>query len=80
MALVVDTTREWRMEGEQRGGSSKMLEETGLSEFEPAGAPDDDPLTRNLKRVYEQVAAEPIPEEWLGLLEQIDKKARERKT
>jgi len=48
------------------------------SEFMPAGAAGDDPLTRNLKKVYEEVAAEPIPEEWLKLLDQLDAKAKGR--
>ena len=68
------------MEGDKRGGSLEMPEDAGLTEFKPAGGPDDDPLTRSLKRVYEQVAAEPIPSEWLNLLDLIDKKAREQKT
>lgn len=44
-------------------------------EFKPAGAAGDDPLTRNLKKVYDEVAAEPIPEDWMKLLDQIDAKA-----
>ncbi len=44
-------------------------------EFKPAGGPNDDLLTRNLKRVYEQVAAEPIPDDWIELLNQIERKA-----
>jgi hypothetical protein len=31
----------------------------------------DDPITRNLKRVYEQVAAEPIPPDLMKLLDQL---------
>jgi hypothetical protein len=50
------------------------------SEFQPAGDPGDDPLTRNLKRVYDSIAAEPIPDQWLKLLEQLDSRtAPERK-
>jgi hypothetical protein len=47
-------------------------------EFRPAGRSGDDPLTRNLKRVYDEVAAEPIPEDWLKLLDQLDAKAKGR--
>jgi hypothetical protein len=50
-----------------------------LRQFIPAGAPQDDPLTRNLKKVYDEIAAEPLPDEWLHLLEKIDAKSRELK-
>jgi len=43
-------------------------------EFSPAGSPGDDLLTRNLKRVYDEVASEPIPADWLKLLDQLDGK------
>ena len=49
------------------------------AEFSPAGAAGDDPLTRNLKKVYDEVAAEPIPEDWMKLLDQIDAKMGGRK-
>jgi Anti-sigma factor NepR len=45
-------------------------------EFTPAGGPEDDPLTRNLKLVYQDVLAEPIPREWINLLNQLDAKTR----
>ncbi len=41
-------------------------------EYAPAGKVGDDPLTRNLKRVYAEVAAEPIPDHLLSLLERLD--------
>jgi len=41
------------------------------AEFTPAGRRGDDPITRNLKRVYEQVAAEPIPPDLMKLLDQL---------
>jgi hypothetical protein len=50
------------------------LERTRPEEFTPAGKPGDDPITRNLKRVYEDIAAEPIPDALRALLEQIDAK------
>jgi Anti-sigma factor NepR len=41
-------------------------------EFMPAGKPGDDPITRNLKKVYEDIAAEPIPDSWRALLDELD--------
>jgi hypothetical protein len=41
------------------------------AEFNPAGRRGDDAITRNLKRVYEQVAAEPIPPDLMKLLDQL---------
>lgn len=41
------------------------------AEFTPAGRRGDDPITRNLKRVYEQVAAEPIPPDLMKLLDEL---------
>jgi hypothetical protein len=41
-------------------------------EYAPAGKVGDDPLTRNLKRVYADIAAEPIPDHLLSLLERLD--------
>jgi hypothetical protein len=41
-------------------------------EFSPAGDPGDDLLTRNLKRAFDEVAAEAIPEEWLAMLQQLE--------
>ncbi len=42
------------------------------AEFQPAGDGGDDPITRNLKRVYEDIASEPLPENLLKLLERLD--------
>jgi len=47
-------------------------------EFRPAGASGDDALTRNLKRVYDEVAAEPIPDDWMKILDQLDAKSKGR--
>lgn len=41
------------------------------AEFAPAGRRGDDPITRNLKRVYEQVASEPVPPDLMKLLDQL---------
>jgi hypothetical protein len=41
------------------------------AEFAPAGRRGDDAITRNLKRVYEQVAAEPVPPDLMKLLDQL---------
>jgi hypothetical protein len=41
------------------------------AEFSPAGRRGDDSITRNLKRVYEQVAAEPVPPDLMKLLDQL---------
>jgi hypothetical protein len=55
-------------------GASDTDKKLKAQEFIPSGAAGDDPLTRNLKRVYEEIAAEPIPEGWLKLLDQLDQK------
>ncbi len=34
-----------------------------------------DPITRNLRKAFDEVAAEPLPEEFLDLLRQIDESA-----
>lgn len=41
------------------------------AEFAPAGRRGDDAITRNLKRVYEQVASEPVPPDLMKLLDQL---------
>lgn len=41
-------------------------------EFRPSGVRGDDTITRNLKRVYDEVAAEPIPPHLLELLKQLE--------
>jgi Anti-sigma factor NepR len=41
-------------------------------EFTPAGKPGDDPITRNLKIVFEGIAAEPIPDNLRALLEELN--------
>ncbi len=64
------------LEGRFMGDESDVA---GLpTEFQPAGGNGDDPLTRNLKKVYDEVAAEPIPEEWIKLLDQLDAKGEGR--
>ncbi|MDX2236259.1 MAG: NepR family anti-sigma factor [Hyphomonadaceae bacterium] len=45
------------------------------SEFTPAGADGDDPITRTLKRAFDAVAAEPIPDDILQLLAALDDEA-----
>lgn len=40
-------------------------------EFAPAGRRGDDAITRNLKRVYEQVASEPVPPDLMKLLDRL---------
>lgn len=54
------------------GGPSNPLKNR---EFTASGGRDDDPLTRNLKKLYNEVADEPIPDDWMKLLEQMDAKA-----
>jgi hypothetical protein len=41
------------------------------AEFSPSGRRGDDSITRNLKRVYEQVASEDIPPDLMKLLDQL---------
>lgn len=41
-------------------------------EFVPAGDVGDDPITRNLKKVYAEVTREPIPDRLLSLLTELD--------
>lgn len=63
------------MEGAPEKGLPPQSGETktsGHAEFRPAGEGGEDPITRNLKRVYEDIAAEPIPENLLKLLERLD--------
>jgi len=65
-----------KMEGAPDKGlplQSGQTETSGHTEFKPAGGGGDDPITRNLKRVYEDIAAEPLPENLLKLLERLDK-------
>jgi hypothetical protein len=59
-------------EGDGTGGKKPPRPQ----EFAPSGGPGDDPLTRNLKKVYAQVAAEPVPDRLLRLLDQLDAKAK----
>jgi hypothetical protein len=64
------------MEGAPEKGfpqKSGETETSGHAEFKPAGKGGDDAITRNLKRVYEDIAAEPLPENLLKLLERLDK-------
>ncbi|MBI1252261.1 MAG: hypothetical protein GC189_12410 [Alphaproteobacteria bacterium] len=62
-----------RSSGEEssQGGAGREAADPP-QEFKPAGAVGDDPLTRNLKKVYAEVAAEPIPDEWMAILGQLD--------
>jgi hypothetical protein len=53
-------------------GRPPSVEPDAPTEFEPAGEEGDDPITRNLKKVYAEIAAEPIPDELLSLLAQLD--------
>lgn len=46
-------------------------------EFSPAGKRGDDAITRNLKAVYEQVAAEPVPPDLMKLVNQLGSKRAE---
>ncbi|MGF1475475.1 MAG: NepR family anti-sigma factor [Geminicoccaceae bacterium] len=41
----------------------------------PTGAIEPDWIGRQLKRIYDEVAAEPIPEDMLTLLEQLDEQS-----
>lgn len=50
-----------------------------VEEYTPAGSPGDDPLTRSLKKVYAEVAAEPVPEHLLELLNRLDGKTIDKK-
>lgn len=55
----------------------EAVEHMTLQQNTPADKPpthdaEDDLITRHLRRVYEDVAAEPIPEALLKLLEQLD--------
>jgi hypothetical protein len=47
-------------------------------EFSPAGKRGDDTITRNLKRVYEEVAAEPVPPDLMKLLNQLGEKREDK--
>jgi hypothetical protein len=62
------------MSAERPGsGTGKIGEpDDAPMEFTPAGKVGDDPLTRNLKKVYADIAAEPIPEHLLMLLDRLD--------
>jgi hypothetical protein len=52
--------------------SDNSTEPEERAEFKPAGDGGDDPITRNLKRVYDDIASEPLPENLLKLLERLD--------
>jgi hypothetical protein len=54
-----------------RDQAAKPSEE-GVGEFVPAGDVGDDPITRNLKKAYQEVASEPIPDVLLRLLDRLD--------
>lgn len=44
-------------------------------EFSPAGKRGDDAITQQLKKVYEQVASEPVPPDLMKLLNQLGDKS-----
>jgi len=44
----------------------------GPKEFSLSGRRGDDFITRNLRKVYEEIAAEPLPDELMALLNQLD--------
>lgn len=73
-------TKEWPMAGrppDSGEGPSDRGKRKRPAEFAPAGRRGDDPITRNLKRVYEQVAAEPIPPDLMKLLDQLGDRSGE---
>lgn len=37
-----------------------------------AQKPDEDPLTQNLKRAFDEVTEEPIPQAWLDLVSKLE--------
>lgn len=52
--------------------NDKKKPRRGPKEFSPTGKRGDDFITRNLRRVYEEVAAEPLPDDLMALLNQLD--------
>jgi hypothetical protein len=42
----------------------------------PTGDLDDDPIVIGLKRLYDSVLAEPVPDEFLSFLAKIDQNAK----
>ncbi len=50
----------------------------GPNEFKPSGGRGDDFITRNLRKVYEEVAAEPLPDDLMALLNQLDEPAADK--
>ena len=44
----------------------------GPKEFSPSGKRGEDFITRNLRKVYEEVAAEPLPDDLMALLNELD--------
>ena len=75
MAADHTLTKEWPMAGQPPDSGIKgppdRPKRKRPAEFTPAGRRGDDAITRNLKRVYEQVAAEPIPPDLMKLLDQL---------
>lgn len=73
-------TKEWPPAGQppdNKGinvGDERPKKARRPREFSPAGKRGDDAITRNLKRVYEQTAAEPIPPDLMKLLDQLGDK------
>lgn len=58
------------------GGKTRHNSANPPAEFAPSGGAGDDPLTRNLKKVYAEVAAEPIPDRLMRLLDRLDEKSK----
>jgi len=74
-------TKEWPMAGQPDDKITAPPERPKRkrpAEFTPAGRRGDDPITRNLKRVYEQVKDEPIPPDLLKLLDQLGEGGQRR--
>jgi hypothetical protein len=61
-------------ENKAKSGGDRPARSRRPPEFAPAGRRGDDLITRNLKRVYEQVAAEPVPPDLMKLLDQLGAK------
>jgi hypothetical protein len=52
----------------------------GPKEFSASGKRGDDFITRNLRKVYEEVAAEPLPDDLMALLNELDVAEAEQKS
>lgn len=54
-----------------------MADTSGKAQ-EAQGTVDDDPIMRQLRQVYDNVAQEPLPENLLDLLAKLDEAERKR--